>query len=458
MRVTAAIDRIGDLVWGPPLLILMAVAGLYVTLRTRAVQFRYFFYAHKLALTGFHPDEEVKGDISPFRSLTTALASTIGIGSITGVATALALGGLGAIFWMWVAALFGAATKYAESVLAVKYRITDKRKEMCGGPMHYLERGMGLKFLALCFAFFGAIASLGTGNMVQANSVAVALHDVCAVSPVWIGIVLFVAVTVVLFGGIKSIGRVSAILVPAMALFYILGGMVIIVIKYRSIPDAFAIIFRSAFCGEAACGGFAGATVMRGIELGVSRGVFSGEAGLGTSPMAAAAAKTDTPCRQALISMCTVFMTTGVVCTVTALAIAVSGVFGSCGPERKLLDGSSLALRAFDAVLPGGGWIVTIALVPFAYSTILVWAYYGEKCTEYLFGERWIIPYRILYVFLLVPGAILQSRIVWGVANTMNGLMAFPNLIGILALGSVIANETRDFDKRVRRQRRMYGK
>ena len=451
------ISRANDLVWGFPLLILMAITGLYSTFRTRGVQFRYLSYAHRLALTKQRVNEEGAGDISRFQSLTTALASTIGIGSITGVATSISVGGSGAIFWMWVAALFGAATKYAESILAVKFRITDKRGEMCGGPMHYLERGMRAggwgRFLSICFAVFGAIAALGTGNMVQANSVAVALRDALSLPPAWLGFVLMIVVGVVLLGGIKSIGRVSEILVPAMAFFYIVGGLVIIAVKYRYVPHAFLLIFRSAFTGEAAFGGFAGATVMKGIEFGVSGGVFSGEAGLGTSPMAAAAAKTDVPGRQALISMCTVFITTGIVCTVTALTIVLSGIFGSFGPDGKALEGSSLAFHAFGAVIPGGEWIITIALIPFAYSTILVWAYYGEKCTEYLFGERAIIPYRILYVILIIPGAVLHSRTVWGIANMMNGLMAFPNLIGILVLGGVIARETRRFDKLFRMER-----
>jgi AGCS family alanine or glycine:cation symporter len=437
------IEKLNDIIWGPPLLILFVLVGLYLTLRTRGLQFQYLFYAHKLAFS--RHNDEAQGDISHFQALMTALAATIGIGSITGVATAIALGGIGSLVWMWGAALLGMATKYGEAILAIKYRVTDEGGEMCGGPMYYIEKGLKWKWLAVIFAAFGATTAIGTGNMVQSNSVALALQDLLNINPVWSGIGLVIIVGIALIGGIKSIGKVAGILVPAMAIFYIVGGLAIILIKIEAVPAAFGLIFRSAVNGQAAVGGFVGASVMMAIQMGVSRGVFSSEAGLGSSPIAAAAAKTDTPGRQALISMCSVFITTGIVCTITALVIAVSGVLGEVGPDGKMLDGSAMALRAFDNMIPYGGLIVTIALIPFAYSTILGWAYYGEKCIEYLFGYPVTKAYRVVYTLLVFPGAVLGLRLIWGFANMMNGLMAFPNLIALFALAGVISKETHFF-------------
>ncbi len=445
------LSRANELIWGAPLLILLVVVGLFLTLRTRALQFRYFFYAHKLAFS--RHDDKAKGDISQFEAFMTALAATIGIGSITGVATAVAVGGMGAIVWMWGAALFGMATKYGEAILGIKYRVTDEAKEMCGGPMYYLERGAKLKPLALLFALFGGITAIGTGNMVQANSVAHAVQDLVGVNPIWVGLILMVVVGAALLGGIKSIGKVVSILVPIMGAAYVLLGIGILFYNAPVVPAAIHLIFQSAWKGQAAVGGFAGATVTMAIQYGVSRGVFSSEAGLGSSPIAAAAAKTDTPGRQALISMCSVFITTGVVCTITGLVIAISGVLGDVGPDGKILDGSALALRAFDKLVPYGGLFVTILLIPFAYSTILGWAYYGEKCVEYLFGFRAVKVYRILSTLVVIPGAILSLQVIWGFANMMNGLMAFPNLIALFLLSGVIAKETRAFDRLVRKER-----
>ena len=445
------INTLNNWIWGPPLLILLVSAGVYLTIRTRAIQFRYLWYAHKLAFT--RHDDSAQGDISHFQALMTALAATIGIGSITGVATAIALGGIGSLVWMWAAALFGMATKYGEAILAIKYRISDESGEMCGGPMYYLEKGMNAKWLGILFAFFAAVTALVTGNMVQANSVVLAVQDLFHVPPIWTGLVLMVAVGIALIGGIKSIGKIAGFLVPTMAAFYILGGLIIIAIKIEAIPAAFALIFKSAFTGQAAIGGFAGAGVMAAIQLGISRGVFSSEAGLGSSPIAAAAAKTDTPGRQALVSMCSVFITTGIVCTITGLVIAVSGVFGEVGADGLLLDGSALALRAFDRIIPYGGLTVTIALIPFAYSTMLGWAYYGEKCIEYLFGIRATKTYRVIYTLLIIPGSVLSLQIVWGVANLMNGLMAFPNLIGLFVLAGIISKETRFFERLLKQEK-----
>lgn len=445
------IKILNSYVWGYPLLILLIFVGIYLTIRTKGVQFRYLLYANRLAFT--RSDDSAQGDISHFQALMTALAATIGIGSITGVATAIAIGGVGSIFWMWVAASLGMATKYAEAVLAIKYRSVDENGSMCGGPMHYLEKGKNLKILAVLFAVFGSITAIGTGNMIQSNSVASALEDLIGAAPVYTGLVLMLLTGIALFGGIKSIGKVTSILVPTMAIFYILGGFIIIFYEIQNVPAAFRLIFLSAFKGQAALGGFAGATVMQAIAMGISRGVFSSEAGLGSSPIAAAAAKTDTPPRQALISMCSVFITTGIVCTVTALVIILTGQLGQTGVDGKLLNGSALVLKAFNVAIPKGGLIVTIALIPFAFSTTLGWAYYGEKCVEYLFGVRSIWPYRLIYTLLVLPGAILSVELIWDIANLLNGLMAFPNLIGLFFLGSIVAKETKAFDHLRKREK-----
>lgn len=442
------IDQLNAWIWGPPLLILLIVVGLYLTFKTRGVQFRYLIYAHKLAFTP-HQNENSQGDISHFQALMTALAATIGIGSITGVATAIAIGGLGSLFWMWVAAVIGMATKYGEAILAIKYREVDEKGEMCGGPMYYLRKGLNSPFLAGSFAVLGAITALGTGNLVQSNSVAEALHNLIQLPPWASGLILMAMVGFALIGGIKSIGRVASFLVPVMAIFYIGGGLLILALRIDQVPHAFFLIFQKAFTGQAAFGGFAGASLMLAIQMGISRGVFSSEAGLGSSPIAAAAARTDTPGRQALVSMCSVFITTGIVCTITGLVIAVSGVLGQVDSRGVMLNGSSLALHAFEAVIPWGGLMVTIALIPFAYSTILGWAYYGEKCVEYLVGIRWVKPYRLLATLVVFPGAMLSLELAWGFSNMMNGLMAFPNLIGLFCLAGVIGRETHVFDRLV---------
>lgn len=445
------LDVINNWIWGPPLLILLVLVGVYLTIRTRAIQFRYLIYAHKLAFS--RHDDSAEGDISHFQALMTALAATIGIGSIAGVATAIAAGGLGALFWMWAAALVGMATKYAEAILAIKYRIIDKRGEMCGGPMYYLEKGLKAKWLGGVFAVLGAITAFGTGNMVQSNSVSGAFTELFHIPPIWVGLGLMICVGIALLGGIKSIGKISSVLVPAMAVFYLVGGLLVVALKIHLVPQVLVLVFKNAFTGQAAAGGFLGATVMQAIQLGISRGVFSSEAGLGSSPIAAAAAKTDVPGRQALVSMCSVFITTGIVCTVTGLAIGITGVLGKVGADGKILDGSALALAAFDKVIPGGGLIVTIALIPFAYSTILGWAYYGEKCVEYLFGEKATTIYRVIFTILVIPGAVLSLQFVWSFANIMNGLMAFPNLIGLFLLAGVVARETTSFEHLLRKEK-----
>lgn len=448
------VDIINNLVWGPPLLILITFVGLYLTVSLRGLQFRHLWYAHKLAFTK-QEDHGGKGDISHFQALMTALAGTIGIGSITGVATAIATGGVGAIFWMWVSALLGMATKYGESILAIKYRVTDKNGEMCGGPMYYLEKGLNSKFLAVLFAVLAAVTAFGTGNMVQSNSVAEAVRNLApSITPVWIGVVLMLITGLPLLGGIQSISKVACVIVPAMAIFYLTACFVVVGINIQAVPHALMMIVKTAFTGQAAVGGFLGSSIMLAIQFGVSRGIFSSEAGLGTSPIAAAAAKTDSPGRQALVSMSTVFITTGIVCTLTGLVIATTNVLGLVGADGVLLNGSVLAIKAFDAAIPYGGIIVTIAIIPFAYSTILGWAYYGEKAVEYLLGTTATIWYRVLYTIMVFFGAVMNLEIVWGFANIMNGLMAFPNLIGVLLLAGVISSETKLFEQLLKKERK----
>lgn len=446
-RLQHYLDVVDNLVWGVPLLLLLTVVGVYLTVRLKGIQFRYFWYAHKLAFSPSKSDNSSEGDISHFQALMTALAATIGIGSITGVATAITIGGVGSIFWMWVTALLGMATKYAEAVLAIKYRTVDKDNQMCGGPMYYIEKGLKMKWLAVLFAIFGILVAVGMGNLVQSNSVAIACKDLFNLDPLYTSLFLMVIIGFSLLGGIKSIGKMASILIPAMAIFYIVGGLIVIFFKAHEVPNALLLIVKKAFTGQAASGGFIGASIMQAIQMGVSRGVFSSEAGLGSSPIAAAAAKTDVPSRQALVSMCSVFITTGIVCTITALTIVLTGVLGQTDASGNVLNGAILVSRAFDAVIPGGSIIVTIALIPFAFSTTIGWAYYGEKCLEYLFGKKSINAFRVFYILLIIPGAFLSLNMVWSLSNIFNGLMAIPNLIGLLFLGSVVAKETQSFDK-----------
>ncbi|MCB1073417.1 MAG: sodium:alanine symporter family protein [Chlamydiia bacterium] len=437
-------------VWSPPLLILILVVGLYLTIVTRGVQFRYLWYAHKLAFT--RHDDQAEGDISHFQALMTALSGTIGIGSITGVATAIAIGGAGALFWMWIAAVLGMATKFGEAILAIKYRTIDENGEMCGGPMYYIEKGMNWKWMGKIFAIFGVITAIAFGNMVQSNSIVLAIQEDWGISRLSAGFILMALVGVTLVKGIKSIGKVNAILVPAMAIFYILGGLIILGIHFEQIPMAFSLIFKSAFYGKAAVGGAVGTSIMMAIQLGVSRSIFSSEAGLGSSPVIAAAAKTDSPGRQALVSMCTVFLTVGIVCTITGLVVIVSGVLGNVDGSNGMFNGSAMMLHAFGSILPFGGGVVTIALISFGYSTILGWAYCGEKYVEYLVGYRFNKTFRILYTLIVIPGSIMSLTVVWDFASIMNGLMTLPNLIALFALGTIIAKETRFFDLQHRKE------
>ncbi len=449
--VQTTLDAIRNAIWGIPLLLLLLGTGVYLTFLLKGVQFRYLGYAIKQVFAKQHADSE--GDISHFEALMTSLAGAIGTGTIVGVATAVTLGGLGAMFWMWVTAFFGMATKYAESLLAVKYRELDSRNEMIGGPMQYIERGLGWKWMAAVFAILGAIAAIGTGNLVQVNSIAEAVNETWAFDPWITGVVLAILTGIVIMGGVKSIGHVAGILVPIMAIFYIIGGLVIIVLNYSEIPGVFSNIFYSAFNGQAAVGGVAGASVMMAIQMGVSRSVFSNEAGLGISSIAAAAARTDSPGRQAMINMTGALLSTIIVCTITGLVLGVTGVIGTTHSSGNAVTGATLALRAFDT-LPGGMYIVTIGLILFAFTTVIAWAYYGEKCCEYLFGARSVIIYRILFTLLVIPGAALKIEMVWSFADAMNGLMVIPNLLALIGLSTVIVKETRRFLQQVQEEQK----
>ena len=439
------LGEVSSFVWGPPLLILLVGTGIYLTIRLGLLQVRLLPCALKLVFTK-NQDMKSVGDITHFQALSTALAATVGTGNIVGVATAVVLGGPGAVFWMWFSAFFGMATKYGEAVLAVKYRITDANGQMAGGPMYYLEHGLKQKWLGVLFAIFGAIAAFGIGNGTQSNSVAAVVRDTFSV-PTWItGIILTIFAGAVILGGIKTIGKVTSYFVPFMALFYIIAGMAIMVMNLELIGPAFATIFSAAFTGEAAVGGAIGAA----IRYGVARGVFSNEAGLGSAPIAAAAAKTDMPGRQALVSMTQVFIDTLIICSITGVTIVMSGLY-----TDDAYEGSALTTAAFEQFLgPIGPIIVAIGLIFFASSTIIGWSYYGEKCFQYLFkNPSLLIVYRIAFIAMVFVGATVSLDVIWMFSDIMNGLMALPNLIGLLGLSGVIALETKRIVAKIKEEK-----
>jgi len=438
-QLAVLLGEISGFVWGLPLILLLVGTGIFLTIRLHGLQITQLGRALRIAFS--REDTRAAGDISHFKALMTALAATVGIGNIAGVATAIAAGGPGAVFWMWMTAFFGMATKYSEAILAVKYRVVDENGDMSGGPMYYLERGLGLKWLGVLFALFGSLAAFGIGNMAQANTVAHALESSFGVRPEATGLVMAVLTAAVILGGIKRIGNVAGVLVPVMAVIYIVAGIVVLVLNYQAVPGALALILECAFTPTAATGGFAGAMVMQSIKMGVSRGLFSNESGLGSAPIVAAAARTRNPFRQALVSMTGTFIDTIIVCTITGLVIVSTGTW------KSGQTGAELTVAAFSSGLPGnsGGVIIAVATVLFAYSTILGWAYYGEKCCEYLLGIRAVLTYRYLWVIAVFCGALLKLRMVWDFADIMNGLMAIPNLIGLIGLSGVIVAETRRY-------------
>jgi len=434
------LERVDSWVWGPPLLILLMGTGLLLTIRLRGLQFWRLPLALKLIVKAKNDGE---GDVSSFGALSTALAATIGTGNIVGVATAIKLGGPGALFWMWMAALVGMATKYAEGVLAVKYRTVDRNGQFSGGPMYYIERGMGPKFrfLAIMFAVSGVlVALLGIGTFPQVNAI-VSSTEASFHVPIWVtAMVITVIVALVVIGGIQSIASVSTKIVPIMAVAYVIICAVVLITFASEIPAALGTIISSAFTGTAAAGGFTGAGVMMAIRSGVARGIFSNESGLGSAPIAAAAAKTKSPAEQGLVSMTGTFIDTIIVCTLTGLALVVTGVWS--GTE----EGAAMTQSAFFQAIPSyGPELLTVCLVMFAFTTILGWSYYGERCVEYLFGVKAIKPYRYVFIAMIGCGAFLKLDAIWLIADIVNGLMAFPNLIALVALSGVVATETRRY-------------
>ena len=451
--INNALVAISGVIWGPFLLIpLLLGTGLYLTIRLGGLQFVKLIPAMNLGLIKRRDKGEEEGDISQFQALTTALAATVGTGNIVGVATALSIGGPGALFWMWITGLVGMVTKYAEAFLAVRFRTTDTAGEKSGGPQYYLERGIKGpvgKVLGLSFAIFAAVACFGIGNLTQGNSIASNVENSWHV-PTWVtGLVLTVLALVVLVGGIRSIGSVTSALVPVMIVFYVGAAIYILIANISGLPAAFGEIFRGAFSGTAAAGGFAGSVILVVIQMGVARGLFSNESGLGSAPIAAAAAKTSHPVRQGLVSMTQTFIDTIIVVTFTGLVIITTGVWKATDEAGEQISASLMTGEAFTFGLPGqwGHWIVTVGLVLFAFSTILGWSYYGERNLERLFGRRAVVPFRIFFSLVVFVGCTTELEVVWNFADVANGLMALPNLIGILILSGLIARETRHYLK-----------
>ncbi|MGD8230568.1 alanine/glycine:cation symporter family protein [Vibrio sp. TRT 1302] len=440
-NLQSLLKTIDNFVWGPPLLILLVGTGIYFTFRLGLLQFRHLPTALKLVFS--KDDSGKQGDVSSFAALCTALSATIGTGNIVGVATAIKLGGPGALFWMWLAALFGMATKYAECLLAVKYRQTDDKGQMIGGPMYYLQYGVGSKTLAVLFAVFAlGVACFGIGTFPQVNAILDASELSFGVSREISASLLTLLVAFVTIGGIKSIASVAGKVVPAMALFYVVACLSVIVTNADKLLDAIELVLVSAFTSTAATGGFLGASIMLAIQSGIARGVFSNESGLGSAPMAAAAARTDSCVKQGLISMTGTFFDTIIICTMTGLALILTGAWQSD------FAGAAMTTHAFAVGLNSqtfGPMLVSIGLMFFAFTTILGWNYYGERCVVYLFGTKAVWPYKIVFVCLVASGAFLQLDMIWIIADIVNGLMAIPNLIGLIALRQVVIEETKRY-------------
>ncbi len=460
-EIMDVLDALDGFMWGRYMMAALFITGIVLTIRLRGVQFRKLGYALKLAFTGasFKSKSKGDGDITPFQALMTTLASTVGNGNIAGVATAIAVGGPGAPLWMWITALFGMATRGTEAMLGVKYRHKADDGTMIGGAFYYLEdgaseyigKGLG-KVLAILFALAGMIAAFGIGCMVQSNSVALSVTTLFHINDVhtanmMIGAVLAVLTAVVILGGVSRLGAVAEWFVPFMAIIYLGGGFLVIALNISALPSAVALIFHAAFSGQAAVGGFAGAAVAQGIQYGVARGIFSNEAGLGTGSLAHSAAKTVDPARQGLIGMTGTFIDTIITCSVTALAIVMTGAWQMTDPVTgHAFTSTALTITAFSSVLGiAGGYIVTIGSALFGYSTILGWSYYGEQCTEYLFGSLTNIPYRLLFIVATFYGAVAKLAFVWTLSDVLNGFMAIPNLIGLLLLSGVAARTMNEY-------------
>lgn len=437
------LDLIGGYVWGLPLMVLLVGTGIWLTLLLKGIQFTKLPYALYQALV-VRKEEGAEGDISHFQALMTALSATVGTGNIAGVATAICIGGPGALFWMWMTGLVGMATKYAEAVLAVKYRVVEADGSYSGGPMYYISKGLNMKWLGALFAIFASIACFGIGSMVQSNSVAEAVYNSYGLETAHTGMILIIFTAGVILGGIKSIARVTSVIVPVMIVVYSVASIVILFMYAGELPAAFALVVESAFSPVAAGGGFAGAGVMLAIRMGVARGLFSNESGLGSAPIAAAAAQTNSPVMQALVSMTQTFIDTLIVCTMTGMVIIVTGAWDSGANGAVLTSNAySIALSSFGPNL--GGQIITISIIFFAYSTILGWCYYGEKSISYLLGSKAIMPFRWIFVSSVGLGTVLKLDVVWTISDIFNGMMAFPNLVGLILLSPVVAAETKKF-------------
>ena len=452
-RLYAFVESVNAFVWGPPMLGMLGVTGLLLTLGLVFMPWRKVGYGFRLLFDKSDGGREAdgQGEVRPFNALMTAMSATVGTGNIAGVATAIALGGPGAIFYMWLIALFGMATKYAEAVCAVTYREVDANGMHVGGPMYYLRNGVGQfapelgKWLALAFAGFGAVAAFGIGNAVQVNSMATTLAASFGL-PTWItGLLVAALVGIVIIGGIRRIGEVAGKLVPAMIVLYVGGALLVLVINIAAVPAAIALIFACAFTPAAAAGGFAGAAVAAAIRFGVARGVFSNEAGLGSAAIAHAAARTTSPVRQGVIAMLGTFIDTLVVCTMTALVILTSGAWTLAGADGGGLTGALLTSAGFQNSIAGGQYIVTVALTVFAFTTILGWSYYGERCWQYLFNENSLVVYRVLWVLATLTFANVEVAFVWSLSDTLNGLMAVPNIVGLLLLAPMVFKVTREY-------------
>lgn len=437
--ISAWVGGVNSIVWGPIMLILILGTGLFLMVGLKFMPLLSIRRGFRLLIDGRH-SSSTHGDISPFNALMTSLSATIGTGNIAGVATAISIGGPGALFWMWCTALVGMATKYSEAVCAVHYREVDENGKYAGGPMYYIKNGLGAKWkwLAVAFSFFGAVAGFGIGNGVQAHSVADAMSSRFDIPVIVTSVVMMVIVGLVLLGGVKRIAKVAGVLVPFMAISYLLVGLLVLLLNLGDIPAALKLIVESAFTGSAAQGGFAGAGIMLAIQFGVARGIFSNEAGLGSAPIAHAAATTDDPVRQGTIAMLGTFIDTLIVCTITGLVIVLSGEWVSGQ------GGAPLTAAAFNAAIPFGAVLVSVSLALFAFTTVLGWSYYGERCAVYLFGVRAITPFRVLWVLAIPVGAGLDLKFIWLLADTLNALMAVPNLIALLLLSPVIFKLTRE--------------
>ncbi len=441
------LNFLGGIVWGPVGIVILVGTGILMTLMLKAIQFRKLKYSFKL-ISGKFDDPDDDGEITHFQALSAALSATIGTGNIAGVGTAIAMGGPGAVFWMWITALFGMALKYCEALLSLKFRDIHEDGTVSAGPMYYIEKGLGQKWLAVLFAFFAVVASFGIGNMVQANSVAEPALESFGIPKIATGVILGVLTFLVIIGGIKRIGQVASKFVPFMAIFYVLSALIILIINADKIAMAFTTIFQHAFTASSAAGGFAGATVAQALRFGVARGVFSNEAGLGSAPIAHGAAKTKEPVREGLVAMIGPFVDTIIICTMTALVIVITNSHEITNGAGKGITGAVLTSTAFNNGLNMGSmgqYIVALGIIFFAFSTIISWSYYGDRSIEYILGSKSVLPYRILYCVLIPVGAYIKLDFVWNFSDVANGFMAWPNLIAIIFLSPVVVKMTKEY-------------